>query len=68
MSRRTGSRPHASDAIRDFGCPQVHALRSGHSTQGSSVVSPARNFRVNGQALFELEGGGNMRVASGSRV
>jgi len=45
---------------------EVHALRQDIPLKEGSVVRSARNFRVNGQALFELEGGGSLRVASGS--
>ena len=45
---------------------EVHALRQDIPLKEGSVVRSARNFRVKGQALFELEGGGNLRVASGS--
>ena len=48
------------------GVLEVHALRQDIPLKEGSVVRSARNFRVTGQALFELEGGGNLRVAAGS--
>jgi ferric-dicitrate binding protein FerR (iron transport regulator) len=48
------------------GVVEVHTLRQATPLVVGSVVKSARRYRANGQALFELEGGGNLRVAAGS--
>lgn len=50
------------------GVVEEHLLRLGTSLTEGAVLRSGRTYRVIGQALIDLEGGGNLRVASGSEL
>jgi len=48
------------------GVLEAHTLRRDTSLTDGTVLRSGRTYRVNGQALLDLEGSGNLRVASDS--
>ncbi|HEY7641278.1 MAG TPA: FecR domain-containing protein [Steroidobacteraceae bacterium] len=69
-----GDRPeHGELAARlvRFEAPGVveeHLLRAGTALNEGSVLRSGRSYEVSGQALIDLEGGGNLRLAPGSEI
>jgi ferric-dicitrate binding protein FerR (iron transport regulator) len=67
-----GGRPHHGELAAHLvrfeapGVVEVHLLRPGTSLTEGAVLRPGHTYRVIGQALIDLEAGGNLRVASGS--
>jgi ferric-dicitrate binding protein FerR (iron transport regulator) len=49
------------------GVVEVHVLRADSSLTEGAVLRSGRTYQASGQALVDLEGGGNLRVASGSQ-
>jgi ferric-dicitrate binding protein FerR (iron transport regulator) len=50
------------------GVLEAHVLRRATLLTLGDALSSGRTYRVNGQALFALEGGGNLRLASNAEV
>lgn len=48
------------------GLVEAHLLRADTALGEGAVLRSGRTYRVSGQSLVELEGGGNLRVAPGS--